>query len=182
MNADGSNPRQLTIGGTDMKPCFSPDGKWVIYESFINGVPMLWKVGIDGVAGTQLTSVYSSGPIVSPDGKTIACRYLDKKVGSQKIGLITLDGGQLTKTFDIPVHYWQQIRWTTDGRALTYTEIHDGIANIWSQPVDGGKPKQLTDFKNDLIFSYDWSSDGKQLACERGIEASDVVLIADYIE
>lgn len=182
MEADGSNPKQLTTGGTDVNPCFSPDSKWVVYESFSNGVPMLWKVSIDGGAAVQLTTVYSSLPAVSPDGKTIACRYLDKKVDARKIALITLDGGQLIKTYEIPIHYWQRIRWTSDGLALTYIDVRDGIANIWSQPVDGRPPAQLTDFKNDLIFSYDWSRDGRQLACERGVETSDVVLISDYLE
>ena len=182
MEADGSNPKQLTTGGTDVNPCFSPDSKWVVYESFSNGVPMLWKVSIDGGAAVQLTTVYSSLPAVSPDGKTIACRYLDKKVDARKIALITLDGGELIKTYEIPIHYWQRIRWTSDGLALTYIDIRDGIANIWSQPVDSGPPIKLTDFKNDLIFSYDWSRDGRQLACERGVETSDVVLITAYLE
>ena len=180
MDADGSNPKQLTTGGTDLNPSFSPDGKFLVYESFINGVPMLWKVSIDGGAATQLTKFFSSFPAVSPDGKMIACRYLDQKTNSPSIALIAIDGGQVIRTLNIPVHFWQRIRWTLDGLALTYVDVRDGIANIWSQSVDGGQPKQLTDFKSDLIFSYDWSRDGKELACERGMETSDVVLITDY--
>jgi len=181
MEADGSNPKQLTTGGTDVNPCFSPDSKWVVYESFTNGVPMLWKVGIDGGAAVQLTTVYASLPAVSPDGKMIACRYLDKRIDARKIALITLEGGKLIRTYEIPIHYWQRIRWTNDALALTYIDIRDGVANIWSQPVKGGSPTQLTDFRDDLIFSYDWSRDGRQLACERGVETSDVVLITDYL-
>ncbi len=55
-----------------------------------------------------------------------------------------------------------------------------GISNIWSQPLDGGAPKQLTDFKTDRIFAFDWSRDGKQLAVSRGTVTSDVVLIKDF--
>ena len=40
-----------------------------------------------------------------------------------------------------------------------------GVSNIWAQPIDGSAPKQLTHFKTDRIFSFDWSGDGKQLAC-----------------
>lgn len=179
MDADGSNPKQLTSGGTDVNPCFSPDSQWIVYESFSNGVPTLWKVGVTGGAPIQLTNLYSRQPSVSPDGKTVACRYLDTKTGAQKITLITLDGGRVLSTLNIPIHFWQRIRWTPDGLNLTYIDVREGTANIWSQPVAGGQAKQLTDFKGGLIFSYDWSRDGSRLVCESGTETSDVVLITD---
>ena len=67
----------------------------------------------------------------------------------------------------------------SDGRALTYVETRDGVSNIWGQPIEGGPPKQLTDFKSDLIFSFDWSRDGT-LACARGTQNADVVLISGF--
>ena len=179
MDSDGGNVRQLTTGGTDFHPAITPDSKMVVYESYLTGVPMLWKVGIDGGAPTQLTNVYSSLPAISPDGKTVACRYFDSKAKAQTVGLVTIDGGQLIKTLPIPVHQWQRLRWLPDGSAVSYVSVREGVANIWSQPIDGGPPRQLTDFKNDLMFSYDWSRDGQQLTCERGLETSDVVLITD---
>ena len=179
MDADGSNSTQLTSGGTDVNPCFSPDSQWIVYESYGNGVPMLWKVSITGGAPIQLTNVFSRIPSVSPNGKTLACSYLDTKTHSQKITLITFDTGMVLRTLNIPVHFWQKIRWTPDGLRLTYIDVRDGVANLWSQPADGGQPKQLTDFKNGLIFSYDWASDGDRLVCESGTETSDVVLITD---
>ncbi|HKG21865.1 MAG TPA: hypothetical protein VKC34_08185, partial [Blastocatellia bacterium] len=66
------------------------------------------------------------------------------------------------------------------GRALTYVDNRGGIANIWSQPLAGGEPRPLTDFKSDQIFSFAWSRDGRQLACSRGVITSDVVLITDF--
>ena len=47
------------------------------------------------------------------------------------------------------------------------------------QPLAGGAPRRLTDFKTDRIFRYAWSRDGKHLACSRGVETNDVVLISD---
>jgi len=69
------------------------------------------------------------------------------------------------------------VRWLPDGRALAYVSTRGGVSNIWLQPVDGGAPTQLTDFKTDLIFSFDLSRDGKQLALSRGTENRDVILI-----
>jgi hypothetical protein len=54
------------------------------------------------------------------------------------------------------------------------------VSNIWIQPTDGSPPRQLTDFKSDRIFSFDWSHDGKWLALSRGPEQRDVVLMSDF--
>lgn len=72
------------------------------------------------------------------------------------------------------------LRWTSDGRALTYVDNRDGVANLWSLPLDGNPPEQLTDFKEDQIFWFDWSRDGGHLACARGVTTSEVVLIKDF--
>jgi Tol biopolymer transport system component len=178
MDIDGSNPKQLTSGGSDSYPYPSPDGQWVVYQS--GGTkPTLWKVPVDGGQPSQLSDANSSVPVVSPDGKLIACRYWDENNNALKIAMIPFEGGPPIKTFNIPIHRWQRIRWTPDGRALMYVDILAGISNIWRQPIDGGPAAQMTDFRADQVFSYDWSYDHKLLACERGVETNDVVLISN---
>lgn len=68
------------------------------------------------------------------------------------------------------------LRWAPDGRAVTYVAVQNDIADIWSQPIDGGEPKRLTNFKSDEIFSFDWSRDNT-LVNSHGSSARDVVLI-----
>jgi Tol biopolymer transport system component len=72
------------------------------------------------------------------------------------------------------------VRWTPDGRALAYVDTRDDASNVWSQPLAGGAPRQITDFKSDLIYMFDWSRDGKQLALWRGRMYRNVVLINDF--
>ena len=67
-----------------------------------------------------------------------------------------------------------------DGRALAYGDTRGGVSNIVAQPLDGGQPRQLTDFKADRIFWFDFSRDGRQLALSRGTQTSDVILIKDF--
>jgi tricorn protease-like protein len=55
----------------------------------------------------------------------------------------------------------------------------NNVSNIWSQSIEGGPPKQVTDFKELLITGFSWSRDGKQLACTRGTLVRDAVLITD---
>jgi serine/threonine protein kinase/Tol biopolymer transport system component len=171
---DGSNPKQLTHRNYDRNPTFSPDGQWIIYTSMGVMHPNLWRVSIEGGEPVKLTDVFSAAPMVSPDGKLIACYYWDAKPESHLgIALFPYEGGQPIKTFNLPAQF---VRWTSDGSALTYIDSRGGVSNIWSQPVDGGKPVQLTDFKSDQIFNFEWSRDGRQLVVARGIVTSDVVL------
>jgi eukaryotic-like serine/threonine-protein kinase len=174
IDIDGGNVKQLTSGSFDRNPVFSPDGRWIIYASMGISHPNLWKVSIDGGEAVKLTDKFSVAPAISPDGKTIACYYWDEKPETQLgIALIPFEGGQPTKMLNLPSAI---VRWTPDGSALTYVDSRSGVSNIWSQPIDGGKPTQLTNFKSDLIFGFDWSRDWKQLVCSRGILTSDVIL------
>lgn len=177
MDIDGSNPKRLTNGDSDFYPSPSPDGQWVVYQSG-GAKPTLWRVPVGGGQSLQLSAANTSAPTVSPDGKLIACRYWEESSRSQKIAIMPFEGGQPIKTFDIPIHRWQRILWTSEGRALMYVDVRAGVSNIWKQPLDGGPATQLTDFRADHVFSYDWSRDNRLLACERGVEINDVVVIS----
>ncbi len=185
MDLDGTNPKQLTNGDDEEFPQVSPDLEWVVYQGFVKGVPTLWRVPLAGGNAVQVTDKYSNWPAISPDGKSIACSYLEESAASWKLAIFPFAGGAPIRSFDIPLPYlqhfvWQRIRWTADGRALTYIDRRDGISNIWSQQIAAGPPKQLTDFKEDQIFNFAWSHDGAQLACVRGVVTSDAVLITDF--
>jgi serine/threonine protein kinase len=183
IDSDGSNAKQLTSGDDEEFPQISPDGTWIVYQGFVRGVATIWRISIDGGTPVQLTDKFSNWPVISPDGKLIACSYLESDQGGWKLAVLSPEGGPLTRAGDLPLPYsqhliWQRIRWTSDGQALTYIDRRNGISNIWRQPRGGGSPTQLTDFKTDQIFNFAWSDDGKQLACVRGLITSDVVLIA----
>jgi Tol biopolymer transport system component len=71
------------------------------------------------------------------------------------------------------------VRWSRDGQALTYIVTQGGVSNIWSQPIKGGPPRQLTRFQDQQIFSFDWSPAG-DLVLSRGSKTSDAVLIKNF--
>jgi len=70
------------------------------------------------------------------------------------------------------------LRWSADGRSLTYINNHAGVENVWAQPIDGGAARSITNFTDSRILSFDWSRDGN-LVASRGVVTSDVVLITD---
>ena len=183
MDTDGGNLKQLTGGPGDIYPKSSPDGRWVVFESTRSGSLRAWKVSIDGGEPVWLTDKLTLNPIVSPDGGLVACFYREDQPNAPvKVAVIPFAGGDPVKVFDIrgSVNIAPGLRWTPDGRALIYVDTVNGVSNVWSLPLDGGAPKQLTDFKADQIFWFDFSRDGKQLALSRGMQTSDVVLIRDF--
>jgi len=165
MDIDGSNPKQLTSGNYPQATA-----EWVVYQTRRG----LWKMPIDGGEPVQLSDDYLGWSAISPDGKLIACA-LNRPLPA-KLAIVSIEGGSPLKVFDVQPNLPARIRWTPDGRAVTYVALQNGISDIWSQPIDGGAPKKLTDFKSDRIFSFDWSRDNK-LVISHGSATSDVVLI-----
>jgi serine/threonine protein kinase/Tol biopolymer transport system component len=178
MAIDGSNPKQLTQGEGEYFPVCSPDGKWVVYSPLSSGGKLsLWKIPIDGGDPVQINERLSVKPAISPDGKWIAFQTSgDQPASGPKLGIIPFDGGQPLKLLTLPL---AQFRWSADSKAILYLDDKQGVSNVWSQAVDGGAPRQLTKFTADQIFSFDWSRDGKMMACSRGVVTTDVVLIKD---
>jgi len=193
MNIDGSNPVQLTaVGGGSVHnlsspPSFSPDGRWVIYYSRGLGKNGIWKIPIEGGAPVQITDKDAYQPIVSPDGKLIACFYREDNA-PYKTAIVSFDGGAPIKFLDIPVAVGsspsfglrQVIHWMPDSRAIAYMDMKDGVSNIWAQPIDGGQPRQMTTFTSGEIFWFDLSRDGKPSLFSRGTIIKDVVLISNF--
>ncbi len=177
MDADGSHAQRLTDGKQDLSPVFSTDGQWIIYRSYVAGNTNLFKLPASGGAPIRLTEVISGVPAISPDGKTLACIQRPVALAKVKIALVPLDGGpaKLIEPKDVPRQLF--VVWATDSKSLIYIKTEGGVSNLWSLPVDGGEPKQLTSFSSNLIFNFALSRDGR-LALTRGNERNDVVLIS----
>jgi Tol biopolymer transport system component/DNA-binding winged helix-turn-helix (wHTH) protein len=176
MDADGSNRKQLTNGG--MFPNYSPDGRWIVYTSPRDRWS-LWKIPSDGGEPIRLTDRLSFQPAISPDGKLIA--YVSVIQGEvRKIKVIPFDGGEPLNVFEAPAMGSSfSIAWAPDGQAISYNAPRNGGGQILSQPLSGGLPQQLIEFKSNRIGGLTWSRDGKQLFFAAGPVNSDVVLIRD---
>jgi eukaryotic-like serine/threonine-protein kinase len=181
MNIDGSNPVRLTSGSF---PSLSPDGRWVIYSAIDGTRPTLWKVSIDGGTPVRIIDHTSTTSAVSPDGRWIAFSYpesLDPFAPPNRIAVIPFEGGPIEKTFEVPAigTVLSVTQWSTDGKSILYSVTSSNVTNIWSQPIDGGPAKQVTDFNDLLMTGFAWSHDGKQLACTRGSLLRDAILVTD---
>ncbi|HVF58159.1 MAG TPA: winged helix-turn-helix domain-containing protein [Pyrinomonadaceae bacterium] len=181
MDADGRNPVRLTRGDGENFVHVTPDGRWVVYASVGNNQRhFIWKAPIDGGDPVAITDKPSSWPVVSTDGKFVACTYQAEPNAPEKLALVPIEGGPPVKLFDLAPSFAANTCWMPDGRGIAFLAKRGGTGNVWVQPPDGGKPVQLTDFRTDGIVAYDWSADGKRLACARSVETTGIVLIKDF--
>jgi Tol biopolymer transport system component len=114
--------------------------------------------------------MYLAAPRENPASPSASKPYQLKVVPSE--------GGADLYKFDWPASA-NAPRWAPAGDAVEYALTRNGVSNIWRQKLGGGAPKQITNFESGLIFDFDWSRDGKQLALTRGSESSDVILISN---
>jgi Tol biopolymer transport system component/DNA-binding winged helix-turn-helix (wHTH) protein len=176
-------------GGTvaiESGPALSPDGKWLAFTSIGSGHwTTLWRAPSNGGEPVELNDKLWLRPVISPDGRWVAGFYADRGLNAETtptgIAVIASDGGPVRKIIPIPFSVMVSggLRWNPSGRELSYIDRKKDGANIWAQPLDGAAPRQVTRFQGVDLFSFDWSSDGKQLAVSRGVEARDVVLMED---
>lgn len=98
----------------------------------------------------------------------------DPITATSAVATIPVDGAgqpRILKTVTTP------FRWSRDGTSLT-TAITDarGVSNVWSVPLDGSAPHQLTSFDEQTILALAWSPQGDRLACVRASSGADAVL------
>lgn len=184
INIDGSNPKLLSNGVADSQPVISPDSKSVIYSSLGRTKPTIWRVSIEGGNPVELTQHASTNPMISPDGKFVAYLYSESSdafAPGNRMAIMPSEGGEPIKIFSYSPagNVGTRAQWSADGKSILYSTNNNNVTNIWSQPVDGGDPKQVTDFKDSYMSGFAWSLDGKQLACTRGLLMRDAVLITD---
>ncbi|HKZ03330.1 MAG TPA: protein kinase, partial [Pyrinomonadaceae bacterium] len=145
MDIDSGNQKQLTDGNRNGNPYITPDGQWVVYASWDHGNGTIWKVSIDGGRPSQVSGPTANLPVVSPDGKQIACFYWDEHASPPRgVMIFLLEGGTPTQRFNIGPHAGSgfSLNWAPDGRALLYIA---NLSNVWSQPLHAASPVQLTD-------------------------------------
>ena len=193
VDADGSNPRQLTNGSNDgweSKPVCA--GNWVY---FFRDVQHIWRAPLDGatdgsfkaepVAATAINQGFHTGRGmgISPDGKTLA--YMIELVdpatqtGTQKIALLDLQSLGPPRMVDPNPLIAAGPQFTPDGKFVAYPVRDAGIDNLWTQPINGSASHQITKFDSEQMRSFDWSPDGMRLGVLRGHTDSDVVLFQE---
>src|SRR6266536_948904 len=175
----GGEARQLTASPKhDRHPRWSPDGKWIAFESNRGGTFQIYLIAADGGEARQLTTISSEAtqPVWSPDGRRIAFvsavfpEFSEKPVKeSDELNKKKLDEREKSKTkarviSRLLYRHWDS--WVDDKRQhLFVVPVKNGVA--------AGDPRDLTPGDRDAVptsttFSagddFAFSPDGKKLA------------------
>jgi dipeptidyl aminopeptidase/acylaminoacyl peptidase len=186
--AGGGDPRQAT----DRGPRWSPDGRWILFQSGRRGVNSLLVVSADGNTTSFLTSAKDEAEDGrwSPDGDEIVYVTREKEYFSGRINLLKFDAhsgqpiGEPVVLYTAPVDRgggWA-IRgavWSPDGKTLATVLQNSGWDHLYLLSPKGGEPKQITDGSFEDVDPQ-WSPDGKSLSflSSRGLlEANNLWVI-----
>ncbi len=176
------NVKKLTDENLVFYPSFSADGRSIVYSALREARRVVLRSPIEGGIPEVLIEKQSWRPALSPYGTMLACNYLDESSAQWKLALFQSNGGLPQMIFDAPGNYQRVIRWMPDGAGLSYLVTRGGASNIWVQPLAGGMPTQLTDFRAGRIFDFAWSRDGEQVAYALGGVSGNIVLIRNFRE
>ena len=182
--------KQITSGKFDRSPSCTPDGKWVVYQSYIaaDSMARVFKVSSDGGTPAELfRGTLFIPPAISPDGSLLVYGKSEGQgAGAEsKVVVERIDSGSVLQQFPMPSsNNWQYLGWTPDGRSFTYVRNTTGNReNLYMQSLAGGAPVQLTHFDSEpaIVASYAFSRDGKKLAVTRArYNDSDVVMFSGF--
>jgi imidazolonepropionase-like amidohydrolase/Tol biopolymer transport system component len=117
--------------GREYEPIFSPDGKWVAYESWSDAEGgQLWKAPVDGGAPVRLTTIpaHYATPRWSPDGEKLvfvmssARGYLtEQDAGAAQLRWIAASGGESHEIVPVSQGYLSP-SFNSDGTRVYYME------------------------------------------------------------
>jgi Tol biopolymer transport system component len=155
-----SSSRVVASTYEDSQPQYSPDGKYIAFQSDRSGELEIWIANSDGSSSRQLTRLQakvSGYPRWSPDSKYIV--FHSRPSGYANLHLISVEtGSDRAITTGMANHTIPT--WSHDGKWIYFCSGREGDPQIWRMAADGGLPSQVT--KNGGATAFD-SVDGKLL-------------------
>ena len=162
----------------DRHPRWSPDGKWIAFESNRDGSYQIWLMPAAGGEARKLTAISTeaNGPVWSPDGSKIAFvstvypEFSDKpfaesdKLNKEKAAAVEKNPVKARVFTQLLFRHWDS--WVEDKRQHVFViPVRDGAA--------AGEPRDATPGDNDGVPTastfdggdeYAFSPDGRELA------------------
>ena len=179
MDVASGKPTPVTNGKYDQNAVCSPDGKFFIYTTLVNGKQLAMRREMSGGEPKQLSDEFVIFGAISPDSQQVALMTV-QGAGVQMTGVIKVipaTGGAPVKSMPEAEAISGGLAYAPDGKALYYPVIEKGVSNLVKQSLDGGPSTHVTDFKELTIYGYSYNWPANKLAITRGKVNSDVVAI-----
>src|SRR3954453_3379064 len=181
-NADGSGLRQVTTGGSNVDPAWSPDGHHIVYV----GSDAIYTLNLDdpadsphAIPGTDGTF---SNPAWSPDGALIASEHYNSTDNVDQIIVMAPDGSGAHPIVSAPTNsvHDEFPAWAPDGSRLYFAQGANVVGcfsspkfQIYSVARAGGGPALFSHDPTVAEYHPAPSPDGTQIAFTRCDDPTD---------
>ena len=174
MDLDGGNRRPLVDGNCATSKA-GPKGEWVYYFKNVAADNVLWRVPVDGGAAEEVDPRHADGYLLAPDGNRVIVWAMEDLFRVAWSEILSVDDGSATPLENF---YAGCFSWVPETEELAC--MRGPWSDLWSLPLAGGEPRQLTEAGDDFTLSHAWSADGRYVAFGRGHPRSDALMIRDF--
>ena len=156
MDFDGKNRRCVVRNGhINLMPTWSPDGRFLVFTSYLERRPYLYRLDLRTEQLRRISSVRANttGGAVSPNGKQVAFS-LTSPSGSE-LYMSDIEGKEVQRlTKDWGIHV--SPTWSADGRRIAFVSERYATPQIFVMNADGSGQRRLT-FKGEYNQEPRWS-------------------------
>jgi len=162
-DADGANLRQVTQDRSIVvAPAWMPDGKNILYTSYKQGYPNIYRTG-QREAVSKFGGLNASAA-VSPDGRKMA--VILSKDGNPELYIRDVRTGSLQRVSSTRRANEASPCWSPDGSQIAYVSDSAGRPHIYVLALKGGSPKRLSRTGSENV-APDWGVNGQLTYCSR---------------
>ena len=174
MNADGSDPRQVTDDQLlDQRPAVSPDGSRIVFSSYrpTYVIRDIWSMGFDGSGAAALVNspLQDFSPAFTPDGATI---ILSHETGGTNFDIASApsSGGPFATVTQITTAATEEVdpSVSPDGQRVAFARWPDGFPlgskpDVLSASLTGGDEQPIAADPGTHESSPSYSPDGTKI-------------------
>jgi Tol biopolymer transport system component len=145
---------------------WSPDGRWLVYNAFINVRPSLQVFDMNTLQAHEFASVRAERIVWSPDSRHFAYTTQEEsESGSHKTAYIgnVETGEQKAITPSNKDDYYTPI-WSPDGRQVVVVSDRDGTPALWSTDISTASSTKINSIDYGYVGISAWSPNGRWLA------------------